>query len=72
MEKITPPEELADSLESEDLETEIVTVSAAIVLDSEYKNDFIDALTKLCDEYTYLDDGYQLNIGDEEGYVEND
>ena len=62
MEKITTPEELAQLLESEDMETEIVTVSGAIVIDSEYKDAFVDALVKLFDEYVYLDDNYHLNV----------
>ena len=63
---ITSPEELAEQLESEDLETEIVTVSGAIVIDSEYKDDFAAALVKLFDEFVYLDNNYHLEIEDDE------
>lgn len=63
---LTSPEELALLLESEDMETEIVTVSGAIVIDTEYKDGFINALVKLFDEYVYLDDNYHLNVEDDQ------
>ena len=63
---ITTPEELALLLESEDMETEIVTVSGAIVIDTDDKVDFFNALQKLFTKYVYLDDNFHLNVEDEQ------
>lgn len=58
---ITTPQELAERLESEDMETEVVMVSGALVVDSEYQDDFINALTKLFEEYAYQEE-YELEV----------
>lgn len=59
---MSTPEELAELLESEDMETEIVAVSGAIVIDSKYRAQFIESITQLFDEYVYLDDNYHLEV----------
>lgn len=59
---MTSPEELAALLESEDMETEIVTVSGAIVIDSNDKEEFFNDLEKLFAKYVYLNDNFHLNV----------
>lgn len=62
---ITSPEELAALLESEDLETEIVKVSGALVIDSNDKEEFFNELEKLFAKFVYLENNFHLNVEDD-------
>lgn len=64
---MTTPDELAELLESEDMETEVVKVAGAIVIDSDYKEDFFNGLKLLFETFVYLDDNYELNVEESTG-----
>jgi len=44
------------------METEIVKVSGALVIDSDDKEEFFNELEKLFGKFVYLDDNFHLNV----------